>query len=456
MYFLSVREHIGGEELAAEMAKAAQRQGRRVVVHPRARADDLKGAPESAAAIILFTYADRDLAAAGALLRNLPENDCGVIPVAAQTPVTAPFLQALRERARDMLSPGSPADFIEIANTALADSEQFAPALQKLGDIIFAQEEEQRRKVEEEKAAAEAKAKAEAEQQQTAAAEAEAEQQKIEAAQQAAQAEAEAQAEADAQAEAEAEVKALQEKPTLLSLAAHLGFPLDELWAKALAKTPDSGVSDPFTAPPAQLRREINALLRKDFEAHKTDTKVHTNSIRHPRNARYDIIVFAFAILCHRMHEDESSGEQVMYDELHLFDRGSESPLFPLFTLCWIFAAEDMIAHGKSGDAKNRLESIVRSFRKPRKGEGEDKNKTDAKGKNKKNKPAAQVPPILRVMALRAVFYVSQDDEARKKIADDLNRATQLLSEDDRQIINARARAFAAVNKAREEIKDLL
>ena len=448
LYFLSVREHIGGEELAAEMAKAAQRQGRHVVVHPRARADDLKGAPESAAAIILFTYADCDLAAADALLRNLPENDCGVIPVAAQTPVTAPFLQALRERARDMLSPGSPADFIEIANTALADSEQFAPALQKLGEIIFAQEEEQRRKVEEEKAAAEARAKAEAEQQQAAAAEAE--QQKIEAAQQAAQ------AEADAQAAAEAEAKAVQEKPTLLSLAAHLGFPLDELWAKALAKTPDSGVSDPFTAPPAQLRREINALLRKDFEAHKTDTKVHINSIRHPRNARYDIVVSAFAILCHRMHEDESSGEQVMYDELHLFDRGSESPWFPLFTLCWIFAAEDMIAHGKSGEAKTRLESIVRSFRKPRKGEGEDKNKTDAKNKNKKNKPAAQVPPILRVMALRAVFYVSQDDEARKKIADDLNRATQLLSEDDRQLINARARAFAAVNKAREEIKDLL
>ena len=444
LYFLSVREHIGGEELAAEMAKAARRQGRAVVVHPRARADDLKGAPESAAAIILFTYADCDLAAADALLRNLPENDCGVIPVAAQTPVTAPFLQALRERARDMLSPGSPADFIEIANTALADSEQFAPALQKLGEIIFAQEEEQRRKVEEEKAEAEAKAKAEAEQQQAAAAEAE--QQKIEA----------AQAEADAQAAAEAEAKAVQEKPTLLSLAAHLGFPLDELWAKALAKTPDSGVSDPFTAPPQQLRREINALLRKDFEAHKTDTKVHINSIRHPRNARYDIVVFAFAILCHRMHEDESSGEQVMYDELHLFDRGSESPLFPLFTLCWIFAAEDMIAHGKSAEAKTRLENIVISFRKPRKGEGEDKGKADAKGKNKKNKPAAQVPPILRVMALRAVFYVSQDEEARKKIADDLNRATQLLSEDDRQLINARARAFAAVNKAHEEIKDLL
>ena len=238
-----------------------------------------------------------------------------------------------------------------------------------------------------------------------------------------------------------------EEKPTLLSLAAHLGFPLETLWREAAQKAPDCGVSDPFTAPLLQLRHEIGTHLRRDFEMHKNATKIHQGSIYHPDNRLYGVLVFAFVVLCHRLHESEEANEQVVYDDLHKFDRGNESPLFPLFSLCWLFAVEDMIAHGKTENAKTLLNNIMISFRRKKPPPAKP---GEAEKKQTPPPPEPVVPPVLRVMVLRALFYVTANPEARDRIGADLQRATEVLSAEEVQIINARARHFAAVNQPRE------
>ena len=134
LYIFSVREHLGGVELAAAVAG----ENTTLTIHKAQTAADVdsQNAAQSAAAIIL-TYADFDITAAQDLINSLPVFGGSLVCIIAQTPTAAPFLPMLRQRAQMLQSENNAATIIEMS--ADTDSQQLNETATKLRQLLFAE-----------------------------------------------------------------------------------------------------------------------------------------------------------------------------------------------------------------------------------------------------------------------------------------------------------------------------
>ncbi len=462
VYFLPVREFPGAGELARAAETAASAAGQEITARANANPEDLRDAPAGSLAAVLFTYADFDLAPARKILREVSAinnngNNNGdaivTVAVAAQTPLAAPFLPALRARAIQTLFANTttdtetqqspPPDIIEIP--ANPNQEQLLPPLTKLLSLApghhsseswnpYDPSEKQQSPPE---------------------------------------------TTVPPIKDGEGTVPSKQINPppisdggggggetlspktttapknppptppiidgggeinpppaNLLDLADRLGFPLIKLCKKARAhKTnADAAIPDPFTAPAAAVRIKMNELMRANLPSPegggaRRGKRKHT--IHDPRHPAHALAVVVFAALCHRFREENAAqAERLIYDELRAFDNGGDaSALAPVIALVGVLHAQRQTDEGDKPAAAERLRAILKA-------------------------QPAQHLPLLRALALRSLLRAEEDTDAAEEIAEQLSQTAAQLSEDDRLAVGVRT--FAAVHEAKKEMSDLL